>query len=73
MAVVASHAELTIGTVDRRLDIMEYTSQHLEAGYSKIFKWCSFESRGFSKDVLEVSSTMREAIQRLRQRPDLLT
>ena len=52
---------------------MEYTSQHLEAGYSKIFKWCSFESRGFSKDVLEVSSTMREAIQRLRQRPDLLT
>ncbi len=52
---------------------MEYTSQHLEAGYSKIFKWCSFESRGFSKDVLEVSATMREAIQRLRHRPDLLT
>lgn len=55
-----------------RLDIMEYTSQHLEAGYSKIFKWCSFESRGFSKDALEVSTTMRQAIFRLKSRPDLL-
>lgn len=52
---------------------MEYTSQHLEAGYSKIFKWCAFEARGFSKDALEVSATMREAIARLRQRPDLLS
>lgn len=60
-------------THTRRLDIMEYTSQHLEAGYSKMFKWCTFESRGFSKDVLEVSSTMREAIHRLRARPDLLS
>ncbi|KAI5479514.1 component of oligomeric golgi complex 6 [Pseudohyphozyma bogoriensis] len=54
------------------LDIMEYTKQHLESGYQKIFKWCSFESRGFSKDSLEVSVTMRSAFQRLKKRPDLL-
>lgn len=52
---------------------MEYTSQHLEAGYSKIYKWCAFESRGFSKDALEVSTTMRSAISRLKARPHLLT
>lgn len=51
---------------------MEYTSQHLEAGYSKIYKWCAFESRGFSKDALEVSPDMRTAIARLKARPDLL-
>lgn len=55
------------------LDIMEYTSQHLEAGYSKIYKWCAFESRGFFKDALEVSVTMRSAISRLKARPHLLT
>ncbi|ORY76293.1 oligomeric Golgi complex subunit 6 [Leucosporidium creatinivorum] len=54
------------------LDIMLYTSQHLDAGYQKIFKWCSFESRGFSKDALEVSGTMREAMRRLKGRKDLL-
>ncbi|SGY81921.1 BQ5605_C009g05534 [Microbotryum silenes-dioicae] len=55
------------------LDIMEYTSQHLEAAYSKIYKWCTFEARGFGKDVLEVPSTMRSAIERLRSRPELLS
>ena len=55
-----------------RLDIMEYTASHLDAGYTKIFKWCSFECRGFSKDALEVSAIMRSAISRLRARPDLL-
>ncbi|KAK4704999.1 conserved oligomeric Golgi complex subunit 6, partial [Phenoliferia sp. Uapishka_3] len=55
------------------LDIMEYTSQHLDAGYSKIFKWCSFESRGFSKETLEVTPTMRAAIARLKSRPELLS
>ncbi|KAM0789745.1 hypothetical protein ACM66B_006600 [Microbotryomycetes sp. NB124-2] len=54
------------------MDIMEYSSEQLEAGYTKIFKWCSFEARGFKKDVLEVSSTMRAAIYRLKARPDLL-
>ncbi|GAA5926667.1 Golgi transport complex subunit COG6 [Sporobolomyces koalae] len=55
------------------LDIMEYTSQHLEAGYQKIFKWCTFQARGFARDVLEVSTTVRAAIARLKSRPDLLT
>ncbi|GAA5881595.1 hypothetical protein JCM3774_006489 [Rhodotorula dairenensis] len=54
------------------LDIMEYTSQHLEAGYSKIHKWLAFEARGFAKDVLEVSHTVREAVVRLKNRPELL-
>ncbi|GAA5985756.1 hypothetical protein JCM10908_007099 [Rhodotorula pacifica] len=54
------------------LDIMEYTAQHLEAGYSKIHKWLAFEARGFAKDVLEVSQTVREAVARLRNRPELL-
>ncbi|GAA6015725.1 hypothetical protein JCM11491_002459 [Sporobolomyces phaffii] len=55
------------------LDIMEYTSQHLEAGYQKIYKWCTFQARGFAKDVLEVSTTVRTAIARLKSRPDLLS
>ncbi|GAA5973964.1 hypothetical protein JCM11641_001246 [Rhodosporidiobolus odoratus] len=55
------------------LDIMEYTSQHLEAGYSKIFKWLAFEARGFAKDVLEVSATVRQAVSRLTSRPELLS
>jgi hypothetical protein len=55
-----------------RLDIMEYTSQYLEMGYAKIFKWCSFQCRGFDKDALEVSAVMRAAIRRLKARPELL-
>ncbi|GAA6064385.1 hypothetical protein JCM10212_002918 [Sporobolomyces blumeae] len=55
------------------LDIMEYTSRHLEAGYQKIFKWCTFEARGFARDVLEVSANVRTAIARLKSRPDLLS
>ncbi|GAA5872099.1 hypothetical protein JCM16303_000978 [Sporobolomyces ruberrimus] len=55
------------------LDIMEYTSQHLEAGYQKIYKWCTFQARGFARDVLEVSTTVRTAIARLKSRPDLLS
>lgn len=51
---------------------MEYTAQHLEAGYSKIHKWLAFEARGFAKDVLEVSQTVREAVARLKNRPELL-
>ncbi|KAK4056417.1 Golgi transport complex subunit 6 [Microbotryomycetes sp. JL221] len=54
------------------MDIMEYSSEQLESGFNKIFKWCTFESRGFKKDVLEVSPTMRAAIYRLKSRPDLL-
>ncbi|GAA5821598.1 hypothetical protein JCM3770_005309 [Rhodotorula araucariae] len=55
------------------LDIMEYTSQHLEAGFAKVHKWLTFEARGFAKDVLEVSATVREAVARLKARPELLS
>ncbi|GAA5932727.1 hypothetical protein JCM3775_002220 [Rhodotorula graminis] len=55
------------------LDIMEYTSQHLEAGYAKLHKWLTFEARGFAKDVLEVSATVREAVARLKSRPEQLS
>ena len=53
---------------------MASTSSHLELGYEKIFRWCGYEFRQMRRDVqLEVSSTMREAIRRLRHRPELLT
>jgi len=53
---------------------MASTSSHLEQGYEKILRWCSFEFRQMGRDMqLEVSSTMREAVHRLRQRPELLT
>lgn len=54
------------------LDIMEATSHYLETGYQKIFRWCSFQVRGYTKDaVVEVSGTVREAMKRLKNRPDL--
>lgn len=52
---------------------MEYTAHHLEAGYTKIYKWLTFEARGFAKDVLEVSATVREAVSRLKSRPEMLS
>ncbi|BGP27772.1 Golgi transport complex subunit 6 [Rhodotorula toruloides] len=55
------------------LDIMEYTAQHLEASYTKIYKWLTFEARGFAKDVLGVSATVREAVSRLKNRPEMLS
>ena len=56
------------------LDIMASTSSHLEQGYEKILRWCSFEFRQIGRDLqIEVSPTMREAVRRLRLRPELLT
>jgi conserved oligomeric Golgi complex subunit 6 len=53
---------------------MASTSSHLEQGYEKILRWCSFEFRQMGRDIqLEVSPSMREAVHRLRQRPELLT
>ena len=52
---------------------MATTSTHLEAGYEKILRWCSFEFREMGKEVhVEVEPTMQEAIRRLRRRPELL-
>ncbi|KAG6864681.1 hypothetical protein C0991_007923, partial [Blastosporella zonata] len=56
------------------MDIMASTSSHLEQGYEKIVRWCSHEFRQRGREFhLEVTSTMREAIKRLRRRPELLT
>jgi conserved oligomeric Golgi complex subunit 6 len=52
---------------------MALTSAHLEQGYEKIFRWCSFEFRQIGRDFhLEVTAIMGEAVRRLRQRPELL-
>ncbi|KAF5351607.1 hypothetical protein D9757_015072 [Collybiopsis confluens] len=54
-------------------DIMASTASQLEQGYEKIFRWCSYEFRQIGRDSqLEVSPTMREAVRRLRKRPELL-
>ncbi|KAF8902805.1 oligomeric complex COG6-domain-containing protein [Gymnopilus junonius] len=50
------------------------TSANLEQGYEKILRYLSNEFRQGGRDSqLEVSSQMREAVQRLRKRPELLT
>ncbi|GAA99503.1 uncharacterized protein L969DRAFT_93961 [Mixia osmundae IAM 14324] len=55
------------------LDIMASSSQYLETAYQKIYKWCAFQVRGYASDVLEVSPRMKDAIRRLKARPDLLS
>ncbi|KAF5357289.1 hypothetical protein D9758_005832 [Tetrapyrgos nigripes] len=62
------------GPTKAGLDIMTSTSSHLEQSYEKIFRWCSHEFLQIGRDSqLEVSVTMREAVRRLRKRPELLT
>ncbi|KAF5378347.1 hypothetical protein D9615_008765 [Tricholomella constricta] len=62
------------GPTKAGLDIMASTSSNLEQGYEKIFRWCSHEFRQMGRDLhLEVTATMREAVKRLRKRPELLT
>ncbi|KAJ8590471.1 oligomeric complex COG6 [Rhizopogon salebrosus TDB-379] len=62
------------GPTKAGLDIMVSTSSYLEQGYEKILRWCSFEFRQMGRDVnLEVGFTMRQAISRLSQRPELLS
>ncbi len=53
---------------------MSTTSGYLEEAYEKIFRWCSFAFREMGRDAqIDVSPAMREAVRRLRQRPELLT
>ncbi|KAJ7919033.1 oligomeric complex COG6-domain-containing protein [Mycena leptocephala] len=62
------------GPTQAGLDIMASTSSHLEQGYEKIFRWCSYEFRQMGRDMqIEVGETLREAVRRLRKRPELLT
>jgi conserved oligomeric Golgi complex subunit 6 len=56
-----------------RLEIMAKTAANLEAGYEKVYRWCSLEFRQMGREVqLEVSPLMRQSVRRLRQRPELL-
>ena len=53
---------------------MASTSSNLEQGYEKLLRYCSNEFRHIGRDFqLEVSSGLREAVVRLRKRPELLT
>ena len=53
---------------------MSSTSTHLEQGYDKILRFLSNEFRRTGKDYsMEVTSTMRESVVRLKKRPELLT
>lgn len=56
-----------------RLDIMTATSSYMEQAYEKIFRWCSYEFRQMAREVqIEVTPTIREGVNRLRQRTELL-
>ena len=53
---------------------MASTSSNLEQGYEKLLRYCSNEFRHIGRDFqLEVSTGLREAVARLRKRPELLT
>ena len=54
------------------IQIMEATSAHLEAGYRKMHKWAVFNVRGYTRLEVEVSPIMKQVIQRLKAREDLL-
>jgi hypothetical protein len=60
--------------VKYRVDIMTATSSYLEQGYEKLLRWTSNEFRQIGREMqVEVHPTLREAIKRLRKRPELLT
>ena len=53
---------------------MASTSSNLEQGYEKLLRYCSNEFRQIGRDSqLEVTHGLREAVVRLRKRPELLT
>ncbi|KAF9819733.1 hypothetical protein IEO21_01824 [Rhodonia placenta] len=62
------------GPTKAGLDILSATSGYLEQAYEKIFRWCCFEFRQMGRDgQLEANLSMREAVRRLRERPELLS
>ncbi|KAF8176766.1 oligomeric complex COG6-domain-containing protein [Pholiota molesta] len=62
------------GSTKAGLEIMASTYAHLEDGYEKIVRYCSTEFRQIGRDSqLEVNSGMKQAVFRLRKRPELLT
>ena len=72
-AITLVHVYMRLSCVEYRVDILTTTSGYLEQAYDKIFRWCSFEFRQMGRDaLLEVDPSMREAVRRLRRRPELL-
>ncbi|KAJ3566894.1 hypothetical protein NP233_g6714 [Leucocoprinus birnbaumii] len=62
------------GPTQSGMDIMTATSSYLEHGYEKLLRWTSNEFRQIGREMqIEVHPTLREAIKRLRKRPELLT
>jgi hypothetical protein len=54
------------------MDILTATGAQLEAGYSRVHRWVEFQFRQMTRDQLDVSPTLREAVRRLASRPVLL-
>ena len=53
---------------------MASTFSNLEQGYEKLLRYCSNEFRQIGRDFqLEVTNGLREAVVRLRKRPEFLT
>ncbi|KXN84526.1 Conserved oligomeric Golgi complex subunit 6 [Leucoagaricus sp. SymC.cos] len=62
------------GPTQSGMDIIAATSSYLEQGYEKLLRWTSNEFRQIGREMqIEVNATLREAIKRLRKRPELLT
>lgn len=54
-------------------EIMATTTVHMADAYEKLHRWVMFDFRTYARDAqLEVSEVTREAVKRLRARPDLL-
>ncbi|PCH37909.1 oligomeric complex COG6 [Wolfiporia cocos MD-104 SS10] len=62
------------GPTKAGLEILSATSGYLEQAHQKIFRWCRSEIWQMGRDnQLDVGPSMREAIRRLRQHPELFT
>jgi len=54
------------------MDILTATGAQLDAGYSNVHRWLEFQFRQMTRDQVEVSLVMRDAVKRLHARPVLL-
>ncbi|KAF9450271.1 COG6-domain-containing protein [Macrolepiota fuliginosa MF-IS2] len=62
------------GPTQAGMDVMSTTSSYLEQGYEKLLRWTSNEFRQIGREMqIEATSSLGEAIKRLRKRPELLT
>ncbi|KAM0746224.1 oligomeric complex COG6 [Meredithblackwellia eburnea MCA 4105] len=45
------------------IDLMAYTSHHLQVGHQKLFKWLQFEFRSFAREGTEVGEWVRKGVE----------